>query len=89
MYPFAIEYALIGATIALLMWRSSGSFLSSGDGPADAPQTLSSPKLFFSRCDCRGSGWGWSAGAAVAAVEVANLFIFFSTNVEDEIEVYM
>lgn len=84
MYPFAIEYALIGATIALLMWRSS-----SGDGPADAPQTLSSPKMFFSRCDCRGSGWGLAAGAAVAAVEVANLFIFFSTNVEDEIEVYM
>ncbi len=87
MYPFAIEYALIGATFALLMWRSSGSSQSSLDGPAAAPQTLSSPKVFLGRCDCRGSGWGLSAGAAVAAVEVANLFIFFSTNVEDEIEV--
>ncbi len=87
MYPFAIEYALIGATIALLMWRSSGSFLSSDDGPSAAPQTLSSPKLFLGRCDCRGSSWGLAAGGAVAAVEVANLFIFFSTNVEDDIEV--
>ena len=72
LYPFVIEYALIGATVSLLMWRGVGS-----TGGKAGNVKLPNAREFLRRFDRSRSACGAAAGAAVAALALVNVGIFF------------
>ncbi len=77
LYPFVIEYALIGATVALLVWRSSAGT----EREERAELRLPDPRAFLSKMELshslRGAAAAAAAGAVIIVLDGINLALFF------------
>ena len=82
LFPFVVEYALIGATVALLMWRHSGRTTHEGQEDS-APVRLPDPKKFLSKGELHHSRAGAASGALIVLLAGVNLGLFFATTAED------
>lgn len=89
LFPFLIEFVIIGATVAFLMWKHVGKRPAANSSPAaaTAPLRYPHPKRYWQSMDWSHSRKGGIAGLAILAVNIANLCVFFGyMAVENEAE---
>lgn len=89
LYPFVIEYVLIGASVLFIMWRHVGKRHREGPNKAAAVIHRPNPRRFVAKGDCSHSLLGFIAGLVVFAVGVINLSLFFGLAGHETNEVRM